>query len=218
MPGDDNHIRKLKEALATARARALAAARSPVAMERLRAETEAKLALERELADAEGVEAAHLCPWDVPWSAGAPCPVVAADGSMVHVAYYADERFRPPEQLPRPAGPGEVVAIASFRRCLAHRLGPPNDEAIHGHPLYGRGLQMYAAHLVARSSWIGELERRNRVHSAHTPERYATLKHYLLCFHDETFECVAEDRSLDVVEGVPHALFSWLASRGTLGT
>ncbi len=105
------------------------------------------------------------------------------------------------------------MGIAAFRRCLAHRFGPPNDEALEGHPLYGRGLEMYGAHLVARSSWISELERRNRVHRSHNPELYANWKHYVLCFHDETFECIAEGHSIEVVEGVPSVLLSWLASK-----
>jgi hypothetical protein len=221
MQGDGNRIQDLKAALEAARARIRAMVKEGAVLgplDQLRAATEAALVCERDLGDAEGVETAHVCPWEVPWSAGAPCPVVVADGLAVHVAYYASERWQPPPNLPRPGDPGEVVGIATFRRCVAHRFGPPNDEALEGHPLYGRGLQMYGAHLVERSSWISELERRNRVHPFHKPEHYAKLKHYLLCFHDETFECIAEGHSIEVVEGVPSVLLSWLTSKRTQTT
>jgi len=51
----------------------------------------------------------------------------------------------------------------------------------------------YEAHLVSRSSWIDELEQRNRVHRSHRKEQFDAWRHYILCFHDTTFECVARD-------------------------
>jgi hypothetical protein len=45
------------------------------------------------------------------------------------------------------------------------------------------------------SPWIAALERRNRVHRLHDPERFASRRHFILPFHDSTFECIA-----DVVE------------------
>jgi hypothetical protein len=218
MGKDGDRIRELKDALEAARAKVRAFVKEGAVVGDLRdlhAASDAVVVCERDLADAEGVEVAHICPWEVPWSGGAPCPIVVADGLTVHVAYYAEESWPAPPDILRPSDPGEVVGIAAFRRCLAHRFGPPNDEALQGHPLYGSGLQMYGAHLVARSSWISELERRNRVHPFHKSEHYANLKHYLLCFHDQTFDCIAEGHSIEVVEGVPSVLLTWLASKGT---
>jgi hypothetical protein len=64
--------------------------------------------------------------------------------------------------------------------------------------LHGRGLRPYAAHVVEGSSWIAELETRNRVHPYHRPEAFASLRHYLLTFHDETFECLARDHVMEL--------------------
>jgi hypothetical protein len=53
----------------------------------------------------------------------------------------------------------EQIALVEFQRCYAHRLGGPNDEVVTGHPLYGRGLQAYAAHRVINSPWIAQEKR-----------------------------------------------------------
>jgi hypothetical protein len=37
----------------------------------------------------------------------------------------------------------------------------PNDESLHGHPLFERGLNFYGAFQVESSSWIRALERIN---------------------------------------------------------
>ena len=84
-------------------------------------------------------------------------------------------------------------AVVEFRRCLIHRFGMPNDEALHGHRLFGRGLVAYRAHTVERSRWLDEVERINSVHPQHRPESFHDFVHYVLAFHDQTFECLAKD-------------------------
>jgi hypothetical protein len=87
---------------------------------------------------------------------------------------------------------GDVMAVVRFVGCYAHMFGPPNDEAFMGHPLASRGLKPYGAFRVRNSSWIRALERMNSVHSAHTPAMFARYEHFILSFHDSTFECVAK--------------------------
>ncbi|GAA5122463.1 hypothetical protein [Haloechinothrix salitolerans] len=70
-------------------------------------------------------------------------------------------------------------------------MGGLNDEAIEGHPLWRKGLAPYTAHEVINSAWIAESERRNSVHPYHRGGWHERMKHYLLCFHDETLECLA---------------------------
>lgn len=41
----------------------------------------------------------------------------------------------------------------------------PNDESLHGHPLFERGLAFYGAFRVENSSWIRALVRINSVHA-----------------------------------------------------
>jgi hypothetical protein len=81
----------------------------------------------------------------------------------------------------------------------------PHDEALHGHPLSPRGLSHYDAYEVMESSWIRALERVNSVHERHDASRYRGLRHFILTFHDSTFECVARTFSVSIGPGMPHA-------------
>ena len=111
---------------------------------------------------------------------GASEPVVFADDGRVVLAYF----LAPPD-----AG---QIAYVEFLHCRAHLFGSPNDETLHGHPLYERGLKPYSIAEVKNSSWIRALERINSVHPRHDPKRFQLLRHFVLAFHDSMFECVAE--------------------------
>lgn len=117
------------------------------------------------------------------------------------VAYYVEapelDWTRETARIVAPESSAEPAALVRFYQVRATMFGPPNDEAFAGHPLAARGLGPYSASEILDSSWIRGLERRNTVHPQHRPEHYAKLRHFVLAFHDSTFECVA--RSYDVV-------------------
>ncbi len=46
------------------------------------------------------------------------------------------------------------------------------------------------------SRWLAELMKINSVHSQYNPDWWKQYRHYLLAFHDETFECIARGHSL----------------------
>jgi hypothetical protein len=161
------------------------------------------LAAERRLAEADGGEFVEVIEWPAPWETGAPLPHVFASERRVVLVYLVAD----PDpgwdgrsvRVVDPAGPQvEKLAIVSFGSADV-RFGSPNDEVLHGHPLWGRGLSMYAAHVVRNSRWLAEIERINAVHREYDPSRWRSRKHYLLCFHDSTFECLAEGFDVEVV-------------------
>ena len=125
---------------------------------------------------------------------GAPSPLILADERRCAVAYLRRE------ENPSPWSSNEAIAIVVFYAHL-HYSGNPNDEALSGHPLYPHGLESYAAYEVLNSSWIRALERMNRVHSSHNAERFAKLRHFILTFHDSTFECVGTKYESVLLEG-----------------
>jgi hypothetical protein len=90
------------------------------------------------------------------------------------------------------------IALVEFARCRVTKFGSPNDEVIRGHPLFGKGLEPYGAHLIANSRWLAELQRIHSVHPRYNPSRWQNVKHYLLLFHDETFECLAEGHTIEL--------------------
>jgi hypothetical protein len=120
-------------------------------------------------------------------SIGAPLPVVLADDGGMVLAYLLEFE-------------DDKVAIVEFDYVTAHYFGPPNDEALSGHPLHPRGLGGYGAYEVHNSSWVRALERMNRVHPNHRPTMYSGLRHFIFTFHDTLFECIAKSiRHFDLV-------------------
>lgn len=134
-------------------------------------------------------EKARRIEWEFPWSTGAPCPLVLSSGYKTFLTYFTQDGDN--------SSAYESIAIVEFRLCHSHRFGIVNDEAASGHPLYGKGLEVYGAHEIENSKWISELKDIHRVHPYYLEGRWDKRKHYLLFFHDEIFECVAEGYSIE---------------------
>ena len=154
--------------------------------------SDAVLEAERALAAAKGEQ--YAVPIDIPaW--GEPRPHLLLNDNRTFLLYYLRETDRQPEggfRLVRLTAHPESrrLAVLTFDRCLCTKMGTPNDEVLQGHPLYGKGLD-YSAMVVHNSTWLKELEAINAVHNQYRPESWQGLKHYILPFHDSTFECVA---------------------------
>jgi hypothetical protein len=131
--------------------------------------------------DAEIFEAEHAVElaWDIAWDRGAPTPFLVSEGGKAAVVFYLKD--------------SEQLGVVEFHGVYEVRFGGLNDEAIEGHPLWDKGLAAYAAHEVIHSKWITESERRNSVHRSHKDGWHDRLKHYVLCFHDQTLECLASE-------------------------
>lgn len=79
-----------------------------------------------------------------------------------------------------------------FERPTAHCLGPPNDEALHGHPFYEGGLDLYRWAEVLNSPWIQQICERNRVHMRHTDTMFDSHRQFIGTFQDSTLEVIAQ--------------------------
>jgi hypothetical protein len=155
----------------------------------------ALIELERQTAAAAGLPYAVRVDLGVEWDTGAPTPVLLS-GRRTLVAFYrrsgvAALGYDTP--VARDTAHDEGVAVIEFQRARIVKIGSPNDEVLHGHPLWGSGLRFYSAHVVENSPWVRELVDINRVHSRFDPARWADVRHYVLAFHDETLECIARD-------------------------
>ena len=150
---------------------------------------------------------------DIPQSSvGAPCPMIVADEFKVFVGFYLQDtptgwngttvRVIDPSSADMPIG------IVIFKDFVAYCHGMPNDEAFSGHPLYTKGLRPYGAFEVEQSSWIAQLREMNRVHYAHKDAHYAKYRHFVLAFHDTTFEAVAESYEVQTLRGVLTAVMA----------
>ena len=144
--------------------------------------------------------------WKYPWDAGAPMPHVVSNGHRVFLVYYMplnDPDWDGTYATARDPNSDkeDVVALVEFLGVVNYKFGGPNDEVIHGHPLYRHGLKAYTAHEIINSKWIAEQEQINAVHSYYNPERWKKLKHFVLTFHDEMFECIAQDYKIEAIKG-----------------
>ncbi|OGZ11887.1 MAG: hypothetical protein A2942_01845 [Candidatus Lloydbacteria bacterium RIFCSPLOWO2_01_FULL_50_20] len=128
-----------------------------------------------------------------------PYPSIFTDGDRLFLAYYLAGEAG--SENPVPISGIDAVASAalfSFNYTRMHMFGLPNDESLDQHPLSSRGLRGHGAFEVKNSSWVRRLEKTNKNYRQHAPERYDSLRHFIFTFHDNTFECLAEDYTLSI--------------------
>jgi hypothetical protein len=174
-------------------------------MEEFSAACNAVLQAERNLATAKGEEYAVPIEFPVCWDTGAPLPYLLQNDYRTFLAFFLQDvdpnwdgthvRVRNPSD-----GFSERIALVEFERCICSKMGTPNNEVLHGHPLSGKGLAGYQAMSVKNSAWLKELETINAVHSCYKAEVWRDLNHYILPFHDSTFECVARGFKVEVFQ------------------
>lgn len=110
----------------------------------------------------------------------------------------------------KPYRDGAGTAVVEFKRCLIARFGYPNDEARFSIPRYKD--VSYGIYEVLKSTWIEEVVRMNRYRFPHTTDAYVA-KHFLFAFHDDTFECLADDLTIEVVNEPYHVTFERIRRR-----
>ncbi|MFC3146225.1 hypothetical protein [Piscinibacterium candidicorallinum] len=127
-----------------------------------------------ELECAEKVEA-----WPQPSSVG-EAAINSGSGPLLVAYATGDDKFA-------------VIEIHRYHYLV---YGLPNDEALQGHPLYGKGLSYYSVHRVRHSKLIDQLEVRNAVHPRHDRAQFlAGKEHYIITFQDATLELVITNKS-----------------------
>ncbi len=145
---------------------------------------------------AQGAPVAEVIDLGVSIDIGAPLPHLVSDGMRAVVVFHAGLPHDPEwdGRSVTMVDPGESIernlGWVMFDGVYQVSLGPPNDEALAGHPLHGAGLEYYSAHEVRNSALVAEFEQRNRVHPHHKPERFESVTHVIITFHDETLECL----------------------------
>lgn len=128
---------------------------------------------------------------ELKWDGGTPMPKLLVGGQHAVVLCY--------ESLA--TGFDEYVMEVRFDGCVSARMGDPNEEVLHGHPLWEHGLRHYEAHVVHNSQLLREYRRINSVHDYHRDEVWDALNHYFLVFHDEVVEVLARSMSARRLDG-----------------
>lgn len=146
-------------------------------------------------------EFARVIEWTPNWDTGAPLPQVFSNGHKVFLIYHINEQ--------NPNWDGTYVTIidntseTTYPLALVEfsghtfRFGIANDEVFSGLPLWSKGLEGYAAHIIENSTWINELKNINKVHPYYNEDSWKDEKHFTLLFHDEIFEVIAKDYKIE---------------------
>ena len=167
-----------------------------------------------QLAASLGEPGAEVIDFGVQWDSGAPLSHIVSNGSTTVLVCRAND-LRPDWDGTNPqsvstSDEGTLIEL-TFRSCSSIKFGSPSDEVLHGHPLYGRGLEFYEAHKIHNSGWIEELEAIQESHHRYRGPGSVRGNHYILAFHDETFEAVAEHVDVRTVQGTIGELLSTAA-------
>ena len=135
-----------------------------------------------------------------PMETGDPCPSVMSDQSRCVLGYGLRQNVDWNTTKVEEMEP-QRVAVVQFNGYVSHIFGTPNEEVISGHPLRGRGLNQYGFFEVENSSWLRAMEKVNSVHERHDKEKFmSAFRHFIITFHDSTFECIARDYDISVFE------------------
>jgi hypothetical protein len=131
-------------------------------------------------------------------NAGAPMPtLLSRENGATVIAFFGQPTNGTSDQVP---------VVIEVTRCLVATFGYPSDEALPGHPLYAAGLRHYAVFEVIDSSWKERIIKQNRHSFSNTPPQYATLRHFVVTFHDSTFECLAQDINARATTGTTESI------------
>ena len=160
-----------------------------VARDFSRESRERELDDERRRAAAAGEPYCDRYELGVSWDAGAPCPKLIEGEQATMLVFYCpishpDFDGTNPMSVSASGPTHRDIAIVELLGCTEATLGEPNDEGLHEHPLYGRGLEYYAAHEVRNSPRVSDA---------------GNLRHFVFTFHDETLEFVAIGTLAEVV-------------------
>jgi len=120
----------------------------------------------------------------IKWTAGAPVPTVLADEDNTYLVF----------DLCGTDLQGGQTGVITWTGLSAFMFGFPNDEAQHGHRLWrsnGEVPPYYEAVEVVDSTWLAELIETERSHPNAPAQPFASSRHFVLLFHDSTFECIA---------------------------
>jgi hypothetical protein len=152
--------------------------------------------------DSDSAERVKPVDFGLGWDVGAPTPLLIQAEHRAFLAFYLRD-VDPAwdgiwiKVVDPSADAVAALGVIEWLHCGGAVLGGLNDEAFQGHPLWERGLSEspprgHASAEVVRSRWISEWEEANHVHEHHSTKAFADYRHFLIQFHDSTFECVAK--------------------------
>lgn len=110
---------------------------------------------------------------------GAPAPLILTNDDSLVLLFYAFTGNDPTEKIVK----------LNFHLFSTYSFGSPNEEGLYKHRYYDLGLRSGGFYEVTNSDLIKKLFGNNEAIDEIVLEG---LHHYILTFHDNTFECIAD--------------------------
>lgn len=124
---------------------------------------------------------------------GAPSPTILSNDSELFIAFYADKESDSSIPVERNVVYDTGIIALKFSGFLKYIFGSPGDETIHGHPYSKLGMKSCSFYELKNSDLIRSMQDIDRVNPYYSSEKWKPYKHYILTFHDNMFECVAQN-------------------------
>lgn len=120
---------------------------------------------------------------------GGPSPKIYSFENSLFVLFYSDNsNYQQIDQVIFDYG----VVILKFNRVQKFNFGMPSTDTIQGHQYYKIGMNSCAFYELKDSDFIKSLQNIAKIHPNYNHSGWEKYRHYILTFHDNMFECVAE--------------------------
>lgn len=123
---------------------------------------------------------------------GSPSPTILSNDNNLFIAFYADKQSSLAIPHERNTIYDTGIFALKFKFFLKYTFGMPGDETMHGHPYSKLGMEPYSFYELRNSDFIKSLQDIAKIHPYYDPEKWKLYKHFILTFHDNMFECIAQ--------------------------
>ncbi|MBD1432702.1 hypothetical protein H8B06_07700 [Sphingobacterium sp. DN00404] len=124
---------------------------------------------------------------------GSPSPTILSNDNELFIAFYADRQNSSTIPQERNIIHDTGIFALKFKVYLKYAFGLPGEETIQGHPYSKLGMKSYSFYELKNSELIKSLQDIEKVHPQYNPKKWEMYRHYILTFHDNMFECIAQD-------------------------
>ena len=124
---------------------------------------------------------------------GSPSPIIISNDNELFIAFYADRDSNSFEPYERDTFLDTGIFALKFKIYLKYMFGLPSNETIQGHPYSKLGMKSFTFYELKNSPVIKELQEIEKIHPYYNSEKWKKYKHFIITFHDNMFECIAQD-------------------------
>ena len=117
---------------------------------------------------------------------GAPEPIILSNDTSIIINFYAEITGDVSESE-------EQIITLKFIHYSKFTFGMPGNETIHGHPYSKLGMESFSFYELKDSDLIRDLKNISKIHPYFKSESWMDAKHYIITFHDNMFECIAQN-------------------------